>query len=252
MRHSNDQSVGFRRAWRRCKPFLKPLLVVGVLGAGLAVLALSPLREYLSHVEAVRAEVEKWGAWGAAVYVLGAAFLMAFGFPRLVCLPVGGLVFGFWRGLLWTQLATLLGYYATFMFVRWGGRELVEEHFARLRKVHRVFHQHAVPTIVLLRQLPISGVFINVLLGISPITHSDFVIGTLLGTLPEAIPMALLGSSAAHLSRSESVAWVAGALAFVVVVWLFFSWVVRRSPAFAEIQKEYAAEDPVPMNGDQQ
>lgn len=249
MKGSNEK-LGFRGAWRAYKPFLKPLVVVLVLGGGLWGLALSPLREYLSHVDRIRAAIEAWGAWAAFGYVLAATVLIAFGFPRLVCLPVAGLAFGFWWGLLLTQLATMAGYYVTFVFVRWGGREFVEKHFARLQKVHRVFHQHAVFTIILLRQLPISGLFINLLLGLSPITHMDFVLGTLLGTLPEAIPMAFLGSSAAHLSRAESAAWVAGALAFVVIIWLSFTWIVRRSAAFEQVQKEYAEESPASKNGD--
>ncbi len=228
---------------------LKPLLVIVILGAGLLAVALSPLRSYLTHVENVRAVIEGWGRLAAVYYVAASAVLIAFGFPRFICLPIAGLAFGFWRGLLWTQIATAIGYHATFVFVRWGGREFVEKRFPRLRRMHRVLHQHAVPTIILMRLLPINGVVINFLLGLSPVTHLDFLVGTLVGTLPEALPMTLLGSSAAHLSRAESAAWVAGALAVVIVIWLVFSWLIRRSRAFDQVEKEYVEEDSPENNG---
>lgn len=228
-----------RRVWRTLKPFAKPLIVMLVLGGGLLALAKSPLRSYLAHADQMRATMEALGSWAAVAYIAVASVLMAFGFPRYVCLPIAGLAFGFWWGLLWTQVATLFGYYGTFAFVRWGGKSFVERYVPRLRKMHRVFHEHAVPTIVLMRLAPVSGVLINLLLGLSPITHGDFLWGTLLGTLPEAIVMTYVGSSAAHLSRSESVAWVAGGLIFVVLVWIVFSWVVRRSRSFHEVEKEY-------------
>lgn len=218
----------------------KPLFVIAVLGGGLIVAAVSPLRQYLTHVSEIQSRILAIGFWGAPLYVFGAAVLIALGFPRVALLPLSGLIFGFWMGLLWTQLATVLGYYALFVFVRWGGKEFVARHFPRIQKMHRVFHEHAIPTIVLLRQLPISGFVINLLLGLSPITHGDFLVGTALGTLPEAIPLAWLGSAAGHLSRSQSTVWVAATFAFVLLVWLFFALFVRRTRAFKSVAFEFS------------
>lgn len=244
------KASGWRRAWRRFRPFAKPLIVILVLGGGLLAVSMSPLRAYLMHAENVRAAMERLGGWATAVYVAGASVLIAFGFPRYVCLPIAGLAFGFWKGLLWTQMATVLGYYATFIFVRWGGRGFIEKHFPRLQKMHRVFHEHAVPTIILIRLAPVSGIVVNLLLGLSPITHGDFFWGTLLGTLPEAVLMTYVGSSAAHLLRAESVAWVAGGLFFLILVWLVFSWLVRRSRAFDAVEKEYVEESGTGNSGE--
>lgn len=229
---------------------VKPLFVILVLGGGLTVVAASPLRHYVTRVTEIQKQFSMLGCWGPPLYIFGAAVLIGIGFPRVALLPLAGLIFGFWMGLAWTQLATVLGYYALFMFARWGGREFVARHFPRIEKMRRVFHEHAIPTIVLLRQLPISGFVVNLLLGLSPITHWDFLIGTALGTLPEAIPLAWIGSAAGHLSRRQSVAWVAATFAFVLVIWLFFLFFVRRTRAFNSVALEFGEVESADSEGE--
>lgn len=221
------------------KPFIKPLIVLLALSVGLIVVAMSPLKEHLKHVELLRDQIRALGAWGPPVFVIAVFALITLGVPRILFFPIGGLAFGFWWGLVWTQLATMMGYYAIFLFVRWGGRDFVARHFPRIQRMHRVFHNHAIPTIIVIRQLPISGLPINLLLGLSPITHTDFLIGTVIGVLPEAIPMAAIGSSAVKLTAGQGLAWVAGLLVLVILIWLVFSLVVRSSKMFAEVEADY-------------
>ena len=224
------------------RPFIKPLLVLCVLSLGLIIVARSPLKSYLAHVELVRDQIEALGQWGPPVFIACVAGLITLGVPRILFFPIGGLAFGFLWGLIWTQIATMIGYYAIFLFVRWGGRDFVVRHFPRVSRMHRVFHKHAIPTIILIRQLPISGLPINLLLGLSPISHLDFLVGTVIGILPEAIPMAAIGSSAIHLTAGQGLAWVAGLLAVVIVLWLVFSLALRSSRMFAQVESEYEEE----------
>ena len=232
-----------RRFLTLMRPFVKPLIVLCVLSLGLIIVAMSPLKSYLGHVELVRDQIQALGKWGPPVFIVCVAALITLGVPRLLFFPIGGLAFGFLWGLLWTQIATMIGYYAIFLFVRWGGRDFVLKHFPRVSHMHRVFHKHAIPTIIVIRQLPVSGLPINLLLGLSPISHTDFLIGTVIGILPEAVPMAAIGSSAVKLTTGQGLAWVAGLLVFVIVIWLVFSLIVRSSKMFAQVESEYETED---------
>jgi uncharacterized membrane protein YdjX (TVP38/TMEM64 family) len=165
--------------------------------------------------------------------------LIVMGFPRLLFCPIGGAVFGWSWGLVWTQIPTLIGYYILFLFVRWGGQGYVLRRWPRLQRMHKVFHKGAIPTIFVMRQLPISGLVINLLLGLSPIQHLDFVIGTAIGLLPEAMAMTAIGSGAVAMSKGQSAALVAVAVGAMVLVWIVFSVLVRRSKMFAHLRAEY-------------
>ena len=58
------------------------------------------------------------------------------------------------------------------------------------------------------RQLPISGLITNLLLGLAPIRHLDFLVGTAIGLLPEAIPFTLVASGAVKLGGGEHIGYV--------------------------------------------
>lgn len=218
--------------------FLKPLLVFAVIALGLVVIYVSPLREYLRQVREIKARVGEMGMWGPVIYMLAVSVVIALGFPRLFLCPVGGIVFGFFWGLVWTQIPTLLGYYTTFLFVRWGGREFVVKHWPGLRRFDGLFKERAVPALILVRQLPISGVVMNLLLGLSPVRHRDFLLGTAIGLLPQAIPFTLVASGTVKLTGGESALYIGAAAVIILAVWIGSVVMVRRSTTLAPIEEQ--------------
>lgn len=228
---------------------VKPLIVFAVIAVGLAVVYLSPLREYLRHVRDIKQRISEMGAWGPLLYMFAVYVIISMGFPRLVLCPVGGIVFGFVWGLVWTQIPTLLGYYTTFLFVRWGGRDFVVRHWPRLKRFDGLFKEQAVPALVLVRQLPVSGVIINFLLGLSPVRHRDFLLGTGIGLLPQAIPFTLVASGTVKLSGGESALYIGGAAVIILAVWIGSVVLVRRSKTLAPIE-EKLLEGHFERNGD--
>jgi len=112
----------------------KPLIMLAVVAAAFALVYFTPAREFLGNIQSVKSWLLSLGWVGLAAW-MGIVFaLVAAGIPRLLFCPIGGLAFGFWHGLLWTQVATLAGYYALFLFVRWGGRDFVLRHWPQTRK----------------------------------------------------------------------------------------------------------------------
>ncbi|MFH0953102.1 MAG: VTT domain-containing protein [Verrucomicrobiota bacterium] len=243
----NDQDQG-GEARRRVVIPVKPLIVLAVLALGILVVYFSPLRGYLHEVKQIKARLAALGVLGPVVYMAVVFVLISMGFPRLLFCPIGGMAFGFVRGLLWTFFPTLLGYYVIFLFVRWGGRDFVLRHWPRLARPHRVFETHAVPAIVLIRQLPISGLLINLALGVSPVGHVQFLVGTAIGLIPEAIPFTLVASGAVKMGGGESAAYVLGAIVILVLLWGGMWVLARRSRLFAEVREE-AQEDGLEQDG---
>ena len=96
-------------------------------------------REYLGNIQNIKFWLLSLGWVGPAVWIGIVFLLVAAGTPRLLFCPIGGLAFGFWRGLLWTQVATLAGYYVLFLFVRWGGQDFILRHWPRVGRLRGIF-----------------------------------------------------------------------------------------------------------------
>ena len=217
----------------------KPLIMLAVVAAAIAVVYFTPARKYLGNIQVVKSWLLSLGWVGPAVW-MGIVFaLVATGMPRLLFCPIGGLAFGFWYGLLWTQLATLFGYYVLFLFVRWGGRDFVLRHWPRVGRLKKHFHGNSAALLVFgVRQLPISGLIINFLLGLSPIRHRHFLLGTALGILPEAIPFTLVASGTFKLTGRNTPLYIVAAVGLLLLVCASLWYFSRHSKLLAELRDE--------------
>jgi uncharacterized membrane protein YdjX (TVP38/TMEM64 family) len=204
-------------------------VLLAVLLACLAAVYLTPLRQVLQQVNEINTKLHELGLMGPFAFVLGVAFLVAIGCPRLLLCPIGGLAFGFWEGFLWSQTGTILGFYAAFLFVRWGGQEIVRKRYPKTDHLARVFEESGFSAVLMLRLMPVAGFFVNIILGLTRLKHRDFFLGTLLGITPEAIPATLIGSGAAQSSLSMSARYVSIAILCLISVWVFLGWYVRFS-----------------------
>jgi uncharacterized membrane protein YdjX (TVP38/TMEM64 family) len=217
----------------------KPLIMLAVLAAAFALVYFTPARRYLSNIQSAKFWLLSLGWVGLAVWMGIVFILVAGGIPRLLFCPIGGLAFGFWHGLLWTQMATLAGYYALFLFVRWGGRDFVLHHWPRVGRLKEHLHGHSATLLVFaMRQLPISGLIINFLLGLSPIRHRHFLLGTAFGILPEAIPFTLVASGTFKLDGQNTPFYIAGGMGIFLLVCSALWYFSRHSKLLAELRDE--------------
>jgi len=174
--------------------------------------------------------------WAApAIFVPSVALLVAVGVPRLLLCPIAGMAFGLFWGLVWTQAGTMLGYYATFLVVRAFGQDWVLQKWPRLKQFTRISRRNGIVTVLVIRQLPIAGFYVNYLLGLLPLSHRDFLVGTAVGILPEAIPATMVGSNALYISTNEGILYSVIVVAVFIVVWtvsgrLLRSWTALDRP----------------------
>ncbi len=217
----------------------KPPIMLAIVAAAFAFIYFTPVRNYLGNIQTVKLWLLSLGWVGPAVW-MGIVFaLVAAGTPRLLFCPIGGLAFGFWYGLLWTQVATLAGYYVLFLFVRWGGRDFVLRHWPRVSQFRKHFQGHSAALMVFaVRQLPLSGLIINFLLALSPIRHSHFLIGTVLGILPAAIPFTLVASGMFKLTGRNTPLYMAAAVGIFLLVCAMMWYFSRHVKLLAELRKE--------------
>jgi len=217
----------------------KPLIMLAVVAAAFALVYFTPVRNYLGNIQIVKFWLLSLGWVGPAAWMGIVFVLVAAGMPRLLFCPVGGLAFGFWYGLLWTQVATLAGYYVLFLFVRWGGQDFVLRHWPRVGQLKKRFLGHSAALMVFtVRQLPISGLIINFLLALSPIRHSHFLIGTAFGILPAAIPFTLVASGMFKLTGRNTPFYMAAAVGIFLLVCAILWYFSRHVKLLTELRNE--------------
>lgn len=216
-----------------------PRRITGLVNGGVFLLVLAlgvaiyftPLKSWLEQGQAIKDELALFGLAAPLVFALTAAALTAVGVPRLLVCSLAGIVFGFAWGLLWSQLATVLGSYATFLFVRWRGRDYTLAHFPRLKRFTRKLENRGLLSVLLLRQLPMNGFYNNIFLGLTPVSHRDFLLGSLLGFLPLGLTACLIGAGLIQADFTRAVQYVALALACSVVL----GYLLGRLPARSDV-----------------
>ena len=193
--------------------FWKLAVFVLVVAAVLIIVQFTPLKEQLKNVQALKGWLDGAGAWAPALSMLAATALVAMGVPRLMLCGIAGLLFGFVQGFALMQLATLASAYITFLFVRWTGVHWAARQVARHPFAKALLDKHTPMSVFLVRQLPIHGLALNVLLGATSVSHRDFLIGSFFGFLPLATVATLVGSGIGK--ASPVLAWVQIGLALV-------------------------------------
>ena len=199
----------------------RAIAIAAVLVAALLLVHLTPISAWLANVQRVRAAAAETGIWVYPLSVLAVAVLVACGVPRLVFCAVGGMIFGFWSVCCSHSSARCWGIMRCFFFVRWGGREWALHRWPKLRKWADLMHDQGVVGVILVRQLPAHAMLLNVALGLSHVKHRHFLLGTIIGVLPEALPATLVGAGLVKASLKDSAGYLAlaaGALAFIWIV----------------------------------
>ncbi len=220
----------------------RPRRITGIVDCGVFLVVtglviavyLTPLKDWLANGQFVQDRLGLFGFAAPLVFTFSSALLTVIGTPRLLLCSLGGMAFGFAWGLMWTQLGTLLGSYVVFLFIRWRGREYALHLFTRFRGFSQQLEKRGLMSVVLIRQLPINGFYNNVLLGLTPVSHGDFLIGSLLGFLPLGVTACLLGAGLIQKDLFKGVRYIVLGLACSVILGYIFNRLFDKLSATRE------------------
>ena len=211
------------------KNLFKAIILAALLTSVLAIVRFSPLAEHLnvSNIKVLQQKLSEFGPLAPLIFLVGGALVITIGVPRAVVSILGGLAFGLFWGILLALLAALLGAIIVFLLTKWLGRPLFKQKVgAYLKAIEDHSRTDGFLMVVILRQLPLTSLLINVLIGLTSISMGIFVLGSIVGLLPETIIFALFGSSLheSFIMRVSiaSTLWIL----LIVLVRLFF----RHSP----------------------
>lgn len=174
---------------------IKGLLLLAAIGLAVYLVRSSGMTHVLNP-EWVDEQVRGKGAIGVLVYIGLVAVLTGVGVPRQLTSFFGGYAFGFFFGVLWGTIGTALGCVLTFSVARILGSAVVMERFGpRVRRVHAFLTSNPFAAAVTIRFFPVGNNFItNVAAGVCSIPAIPFVLGSMVGFLPQNMVFALFGS----------------------------------------------------------
>jgi uncharacterized membrane protein YdjX (TVP38/TMEM64 family) len=207
------------------RSWIKLVISAVVVGVLLCVVYFSPLKD---HAQDLSQQIRSFGALAPLVLALIVALLVAVGFPRTVLCIMAGMALGFWSGLFWAQLGTLLGNYVMFLIARVFGRDWAKRMVVKRTGLMRFSQERGFTGVFVARQLPLPGLIINLLCALLPIRQRDFLLGTIIGQLPQAIPCTLIGAGVLQASFKKSIGLIGLAVVLVFAAWFVVRQAMRR------------------------
>lgn len=211
---------------------------LAVTVSGLLLVYLSPLREHLAELHTFKEEITALGMRGKLFFIAGLCLLNSLGVPRLILFPLGGLAFGFAQGLVVCMSGAMIGAYIVFIFARFAGRGVVKKKWPAALRISNALEGRNFVTVALLRQVPSPGHLTNLFLGISPVSHSAFLLGTLFGALPSGILAVMIGSSATQTTDQGRFGMLAVAVGLLTLLWLGGGIYFKTSDRFKALRPQ--------------
>ena len=169
------------------------LLILLMILSGFILYAFS-VKDFLNQSHQIKYGLAETSFAAPIIYLFSTAILTALGVPRLLFCSLAGIIFGFELGAFLSHVGTIMGAYMTFALARWAGREVVQKKLPKVIALAQSSQLSGWYSVFLMRQLPISGLYNSILLGLSTVSHVDFWIGTFMGFLPLGVTATLIGA----------------------------------------------------------
>jgi uncharacterized membrane protein YdjX (TVP38/TMEM64 family) len=182
------------------------------------------------------------GIWAPIIYITLYTVATILVLPSTPLNLTGGAIFGLWWGTLWTSIAALMAAVVAFAFTRTVGRKAISQKLAgHWQAMEAEFYQGGLFYMFAIRLLPIIPYgLVNFAAGLTSIRFRDYLVGTILGTVPGVLPFVMLGSSGLQAARTGNVLPLLGALGLTGLLIGSSTWYRRRRQSF---QKKLAQKE---------
>ncbi len=174
------------------------LIIICIIATGLGIYFLGGIDQ-----EKLQSWLQPMGIWAPIIYILLYTLGTLLILPSTPLNLTGGALFGTWWGTLWTTVAAVVAAVVAFTFTRSIGREFVARKLAgRWEAVDAEIAQGGLFYMFAIRLLPILPYgLVNFTAGLTSISYRDYLIGTILGTVPGVVPFVMMGGGLQALSQ---------------------------------------------------
>ena len=176
------------------------LIIICIVATGLGIYFLGGIDQ-----EQLQNWLQPMGIWAPIIYILLYTLGTLLILPSTPLNLTGGAIFGTWWGTLWTTVAAVVAAVVAFTFTRSIGREFVARKLAgRWESVDAEIAQGGLFYMFAIRLLPIIPYgLVNFTAGLTSISYRDYLIGTILGTVPGVLPFVMMGGGLQALSQGN-------------------------------------------------
>ena len=178
------------------KSIYKAISVAFLLPFLLYLIYISPITGWLQedHLKKLKESMPLWYIVLPLAFSFLSGISIAFGTPRSLVAILAGSVFGFWVGLLLSELSSLVGAGIAYLYSRWARKALLSQVMEKFHKIQSYVQTHSFITVFLLRQMPVPGFLVNLFLGLLNVKARVFFLASALGFLPQNIIFTLYGA----------------------------------------------------------
>jgi phosphatidylserine/phosphatidylglycerophosphate/cardiolipin synthase-like enzyme/uncharacterized membrane protein YdjX (TVP38/TMEM64 family) len=215
----SEQGNAIGRSKRRPLLAAAGILLAVAAFLGLAVTwNLTPLTEWSRSDAWAGGIAGLHGALAAAAVILLFVLLGLIMFPVTVLIAATAAVFGAWPGVLYATAGALASALTTYAIGRWLGPRGLRQFFGpRLNLLSRSFARKGIPTMTLVRLVPVAPFsIVNLVAGAICIPARDYLLGTAIGLAPGLTIMSLLGDRAVTLIQQPTIGGVATLIGLLV------------------------------------
>lgn len=201
------------------------LTIICIVATALGVYLLGGIDQ-----EQLQTWLKQAGIWAPITYIVLYTVGTILILPSTPLNLSGGAIFGPWLGTLWTSIAAVIAAIVAFAFTRTVGRDVVAKKFAgRWEAMDAEIRQGGLFYMFAVRLLPIIPYgLVNFAAGLTSIRFRDYLVGTLLGTVPGVLPFVLMGSSGLKALKTGDVMPLMGALGLTGLLVGGATWYRRR------------------------
>jgi len=209
----------------KVRTYLPGLVFLATLAAIGYVLESGLLQDLLS-TSFIDEQVKGKGVSGELLFIAVGGVVTALAVPRHIVSFLGGYAFGLGLGTALALAATELGCVLSFFYARLIGRPLVAKRLgARVQRIDDFLSANPFAMTLLIRLLPVGNNFATSLAaGVSRVPARPFLLGSLVGYLPQTLVFALAGSGVEVGGRLR----LALAVIFFLVSGAIGIWLYRR------------------------
>ena len=167
---------------------LRMCLLVALVSAGIVLVRLTPLGEFLGEERLAALIAEVRGVWWAPLLLIGLyAVVATLGLPP-VPLLVGGAAFGALYGSIYNMVGLLLGALLAYWVAKLLGREFVVRVTGKhLRRAERIFERHGFWPLVQTRFMPFPFAVVNFGAALSGVPPMFFLAASTVGLIPSTL-----------------------------------------------------------------
>lgn len=181
-----------------------------------------PWEELCNFFKGYAQIIQQLGVLGHLLFLIITTVSVLLGMPRLIFCALGGVFFGWIYGLFWSITATTLAYYIQFALVRWCRLSWAQHYLLKYPKLRHLIQDEGFSAVILARQIPLPGVALNVAFALSPVKNRHYLLGTIIGQIPEALPTVLLSAGIVEGNGHQmTLKLVAALLCFIILSVLF-------------------------------